>query len=204
MSEKLKNSLGHHQMLRYYGKSKDVTISEFLVMNTVRDAGEDGISITNISYDLRDAITYIGQIVSRLVDKGMAKSTASKEDSRMKNITLTKKGEAILDGYESVTEIMFPSDAPSRKSKKVAGSKASKTKIKPKAKKEASAPKAKKKASAPKAEAKPKAKPTVEKTEKTEISDNQPASIEPEVSCHETVDTNLASKAGSLIKKIVG
>ena len=64
------------------------------------------VSIKEISDSLKVSHSAISQLVSNLQQKGLIKSVVSKADARHKHITLTAKGEKLLDKIQPVWQAL--------------------------------------------------------------------------------------------------
>lgn len=88
---------------------EEITSQQFNILRILRGAGKP-LSTLQIRQRMLDKMSDTSRIVDRLIVKGLAKKTTCPEDKRLVDVSITDKGQKLLekmDGYENEMDAIF-------------------------------------------------------------------------------------------------
>lgn len=69
----------------------DLTMTQWFMLGTICDAGERGISVTDLAFKVDTGLPYVTNMVNLFESKGIAVRRESKTDNRVKRVHITTK-----------------------------------------------------------------------------------------------------------------
>lgn len=97
-------SAAHRQTMKVktdFLSQYDLTGMQWFVLGFVYEAGNDGISLTNLRSILDTTMPFITNTINTLEDKGYIHKTTSKSDNRIKIATLNQKRRELVEEIET-------------------------------------------------------------------------------------------------------
>lgn len=85
------------EKIKMHCAAEDITPQQFNILRILRGSHPKPLSTLTIRERMLDKMSDTSRIVDRLVTKGLAKKSTSKEDKRLVDITITDKGKKLLD-----------------------------------------------------------------------------------------------------------